>query len=91
MRLRYVALIVICAWAAVYFLHEERPQLTQLKVQNQRLQNELGQMKAQQQTLQKQKQQLNDPSYIEKYATEHQNLVMPGQVPFDLQQSGHTG
>lgn len=91
MRLRYVALIAVFGWASMYFLHEERPQLTQLQAQNQRLKTELGQMKTRQQALQKQKQQLSDPSYIEKYATEHQNLVMPGQVPFDLQQGGHTG
>jgi len=35
--------------------------------------------------LETEKQQLNNPAYIEKYATEHQNLVMPNTVPFDLQ------
>jgi|SRR5579875_929236 len=91
MRVRYLAMIVICGWAAVYFLHAERPQLKQLQAQNVELQNQLHRIQTQQQTLQKEKQQLNDPSYIEKYATEHQNLVMPNQVPFDLQPNGHKG
>lgn len=91
LRLRFAALVIICGWAAVYFLHVERPQLAKLQIQNQKLQTQLIQLKTQQKNLQKEKQQLNNPSYIEKYATEHQNLVMPNQVPFDLQHSGQTG
>lgn len=87
LRLRYLALVIICGWAAFDFLHTERPQLSQLQTQNRQLSAQLGHMRAEQQSLEKQKQQLNSPSYIEKYATEHQNLVMPNQVPFDLQHS----
>lgn len=78
-------MIVICGWAAMYFWHAERPQLRQLAAQNAKLERQLTTLQAQQKMLQTEKQQLNNPAYIEKYATEHQDLVMPGTVPFDLQ------
>ncbi|WP_067850121.1 FtsB family cell division protein [Alicyclobacillus mali (ex Roth et al. 2021)] len=84
-RIRYVAALVICAWAFFYFWHAERPQLRQLAAENAKLERQLTSLQAEQRTLQTQKQQLNNPAYIEKYATEHQNLVMPNTVPFDLQ------
>ncbi|WP_206831472.1 FtsB family cell division protein [Alicyclobacillus fructus] len=88
-RIRYVAALAICAWAFFYYWHAERPQLRQLAAQNAKLERQLGALQAEQRTLQTQKQQLNNPAYIEKYATEHQNLVMPNTVPFDLQSSNH--
>ncbi|MDI9260792.1 FtsB family cell division protein [Alicyclobacillus sendaiensis] len=84
-RIRYVAALAICAWAFFYFWHAERPQLRQLAAENAKLERQLTSLQAQERALQTEKQQLNNPAYIEKYATEHQNLVMPNTVPFDLQ------
>ncbi|WAH37340.1 septum formation initiator family protein [Alicyclobacillus dauci] len=91
LRVRYLALVIICGWAALYYLHTERPQLMKLQLQHQQLQSQLSQMKAQQQSLEQEKQQLNDPSYIEKYASKHDGMSAPGQIPFDLQQGSPQG
>lgn len=91
LRLRFLALIVICSWAAYDYLHSERPQLSSLQTQHRQLESKLSKLQTQQQSLQKEKQQLNTKAYIEKYATEHTNLVMPNQLPFDLQKNGQHG
>lgn len=90
-RLRYLAVIVICAWAAYDYMHVERPQIIELQVQHKQLESQLTSLKNQQQSLQKEKQQLNSKSFIEKYATEHNDLVMPNQIPFNLQKGGQNG
>lgn len=91
LRMRYVALIVICGWAAFYYLHTQRPQLVKLQVQHQQLQSQLHQLQTQHKALEQEKQQLNSNSYIMKYATEHLGLTLPDQVPFDLQKPGQHG
>ncbi|EPZ53186.1 FtsB family cell division protein [Alicyclobacillus acidoterrestris] len=90
-RLRYLALVVICGWSVFHYLHTERPQLAKLQAQHQQYASQLSKLKAQNESLRQQEQQLNSDAYIEKYSAQNFGLTMPGQVPFDLQNSSHHG
>jgi cell division protein FtsB len=83
-KLRYLGLAFVVLWAAYEFWHVQAPELAHLNQQNAQLQNQLSTLQHQQTTLNKQVQELQSDTYIAKYATNHYNLILPGQVPFDL-------
>ncbi|MDP9729760.1 FtsB family cell division protein [Alicyclobacillus tolerans] len=89
LRLRYVALCVVFAYAVIHYETVQRPILQQLEVQHQQLNNQLSQLKTQNTYLKNRVQQLNNPSFIEKYATDHFGLIVPGQIPFTVANSQH--
>src|SRR5579875_3394926 len=83
-KLRYVILALICGWALYEYRYVQAPQLTTLRTQHEQLQSQLSSLQQQQSALKSQIQELQSNAFIEKYATEHYNLILPGQVPFDL-------
>lgn len=83
-KLRYVAVAVLLSIAAYHYFTVQRVQLAQLNQKQEKLHTELVQLQAQHSKLSKEQQQLNDKSYIARYAAEHYHLILPGQIPFDL-------
>jgi cell division protein FtsB len=84
LRLRYVLLVVVCGWAGIHYFTVQYPEWKALEVQNVQLNHQLSQLNQQQTELHQQVQQLNSKAYIEKYATEHFDLILPGQVSFNM-------
>ncbi|CAM3963108.1 FtsB family cell division protein [Alicyclobacillus pomorum] len=83
-RLRYIALLAVCGWATYYYWHVQYPQLKMLSMKQAQLQQSLNAAAKQHAELVKQSNQLQDDSYIARYASEHYNLILPGQVAFDV-------
>lgn len=83
-KLRYVAVAVVCGWAAFHYVTFQRPMLQNLEMQHAELASKLTQLKVVHQDLQKQVVELHSKQFIENYAASHMNLVMPGQVPFTI-------
>ncbi len=84
LKLRYVALVIVIGWVAYEFFHVQAPELNRLRKQNAQLQSQLSDLEKQKSDLQNQIQNLQSDKYIEKYATTHFGLILPGQVPFDM-------
>jgi cell division protein FtsB len=83
-KLRYLGVALVAGWAAYEFWHVQAPQLADLNQQHAQLQSQLSELERQQNTLNNQVHELQSDAYIAKYATSHYNLILPGQVPFDL-------
>lgn|GEM_PF-3046092 len=83
-KLRYVAVIVLCSIAAYHYWAVQRVQLQQLDQQQSRLQTQISSLQQQNTALTKEQKQLNDDTYIARYASEHYHLILPGQVAFNL-------
>lgn len=84
MKLRYVAVIAVCGWALYHYWHTQQPQLAALMAKQNQLQSQLNAMEKSKVELTAQSQQLQDKDYIARYASEHDNLILPGQVAFDV-------
>jgi cell division protein FtsB len=84
MRLRYIAVIVVCGWAFYHYLHVQQPQLAQLNAKQTQLQGQLSTLQKQRDQLTKESQQLQNNTFIARYASQHYNLILPGQVAFDV-------
>jgi cell division protein FtsB len=82
LKLRYLAPVVIGGWAAYYYLHTLHPQLLALQQQHQALTQQLTTLRRQHDQLAQEARNLQSDAYVAKYASEHFNLVLPGQVPF---------
>ncbi len=91
MRLRYLLLLASLAFAAYDYLHIQLPQLTQLSSQSRQLERQVAALKQQQAELQARIRQLQDDAFIARYASEHFNLVLPGQVAFTVSQQPVSG
>ncbi|MCF8566312.1 septum formation initiator family protein [Alicyclobacillus tolerans] len=85
LKLRYVAVAVVVGWAGFYYIHTLSPQLTRLEQKQQQLQQQLASMNKQKAQLQQKIQELKSDTYVARYANQHYNLTLPGQVPFDVQ------
>ncbi|QSO50599.1 septum formation initiator family protein [Alicyclobacillus curvatus] len=83
-RLRYVLLAAVFVWAGYHYFTKQLPEYHALKGQETALTKQLQTLQGQHQALQKQEVQLQDPAYIMQYAAQHYNLVVPGQVSFDI-------
>lgn len=87
LKLRYVGLVIVIGWVAYEFFHVQAPELNRLSQQNAQLQNQLSTLQKQKGELQSQIQNLQSDKYVEKYATSHFGLILPGQVSFDMGQT----
>jgi len=83
-RLRYILLAIVCGWVAFHYWTVQRPDLAALNAKHQQLQTQMASLTAKKVQLTQQVQQLNDPAYIAQYASQHYNLILPGQVSFDF-------
>jgi cell division protein FtsB len=83
-KLRYIALLVVCGWATYYYWHVQYPQLKMLSAKQAQLQQSLDAATKQHAALVQQSTQLQDDSYIAQYASQHYNLILPGQIAFDV-------
>jgi cell division protein FtsB len=83
-KLRYIGLALVVLWAAYEFWYVQAPELTLLNQQHAELQSQLTALQHQQHALNGQVLELQSDQYIAKYATSHYNLIVPGQVSFDL-------
>jgi cell division protein FtsB len=84
LKLRYIAVLVVWIWAAYYYWHTQYPQLQALSAKQAELEKQLAAASKQHADLLKQSQQLQDDAYIARYASDHFNLVLPGQVAFNV-------
>ncbi|MDQ0190148.1 septum formation initiator family protein [Alicyclobacillus cycloheptanicus] len=83
-RIRYLAVVVIVAWAAYRLWHVEMPQLRALQHQQQTLQTKLTALQQQQTQLKTQVKEYQSKAFIAQYASQNLHLVLPGQVPFTI-------
>lgn len=83
-RIRYLVVLGVVIWAGYHYLVQQRPQVEAMQVQQRNLTNQLAALKHQHQVLQLQSKQLQDKSYIMQYAARQFNLVLPGQVSFNV-------
>lgn len=81
-RLRYVAVLAVVIWGAYQYFHVQRVEYQALRSKEEALQAQLQAMQEQQTDLEQQAQELQNDDYIARYASQHFNLVMPGQVSF---------
>jgi cell division protein FtsB len=81
-RLRYVAVLIVVIWGAYQYFHVQRAEYQALKSREAALQAQLQAMQEKQKDLEQQAQELQSDDYIARYASQHFNLVMPGQVSF---------
>ncbi|MCL6548715.1 MAG: hypothetical protein K6T30_07375 [Alicyclobacillus sp.] len=84
-KLRYIALAVVCGWAFYYYDQVQRPQLAHLLSQQQRLEAELHSATVQQAELRQKVQEFQNDDFIARYASQRFNLILPGQVSFNIQ------
>jgi cell division protein FtsB len=84
LKLRYVAVLAVWIWAAYHYWHTQYPQLQALSAKQADLEKQLAEASKQHDELLKQSQQLQDDAYIARYAADHYNLVLPGQVAFNV-------
>lgn len=84
LKLRYITVLCVCVWAVYFYWHTQYPQLQQLSAKQANLQQELSAANKQQTDLIQKSKQLQDDHYIARYASEHYNLILPGQVAFDM-------
>jgi len=83
-KLRYLTVLVLCGIAAYHYWTVQKVELTELNQEQQHLQTQVINLKAQRSELAKEQKQLNDKAYIERYASEHYHLILPGQVAFNI-------
>jgi len=74
----------VLGWAVFYYWHTQYPQLSKLQNQENQLQQQVVTMQKQHDELVRQIQEFQNNAYVARYASEHFNLVLPGQVPFDV-------
>jgi len=85
LKLRYLLVGGVLGWAAFYYWHTQYPQLSKLQDQQNHLELQVATMQKQHDELVRQIQEFQNDAYVARYASEHFNLVLPGQVPFDVQ------
>jgi cell division protein FtsB len=86
LKLRYLAVFAVCGWALYHYWHVQQPQLATLNAKQNTLTQQMAAMEKQRDELTKQAQQLQNKDYIARYASQHYNLILPGQVSFDVKQ-----
>lgn len=85
LKLRYVLTLGVLGWAGFYYWHTQYPELSRLQHQQQQLQSQVATMNQKHDELFRQVQEFQTNTYIARYASQHFNLVLPGQVPFNVQ------
>ncbi|MBX5437520.1 MAG: septum formation initiator family protein [Alicyclobacillaceae bacterium] len=82
---RYVFLALVCAWACYHYTHVQRPQLQALRTQEQQLEQRLRAATREQAKLRQQVEEFQNDQFIARYASEHYNLIGPGEVSFSVE------
>lgn len=82
-KLRYVVLVALVGWGVYHYWFVQRPTLAALTHKQSQLQTSVAQLDKKQQKLVQQRQLLNDPNYLERYASRW-GYTKKGQVPFDV-------
>lgn len=83
-RIRYVFVVAVLVWAAYHYFMTQLPQYQALQHQQATLTKQLRGLQTEHQQLQTQQAQLQDKSYVLQYAAKKYNLIMPGQVAFNV-------
>jgi cell division protein FtsB len=83
-RIRYVAVLGVFGWAVFHYWYVQSPQLAQLTLKQKHMESQLHTMNQQAQNLKTQINELNSNSFILGYASRHYNVILPGQVAFDV-------
>lgn len=83
-KLRYVVLLIVLAWAGYHYWSVQRPELLSLESQQSALKSQIATLQQKHTLLTHQVSELNSNRFIENYAANHFNLILPGQVPFDF-------
>jgi len=81
---RYLAVLLVGGWALYYHFHLQSPQLQALQSKAASLQGQLAEAEKEHARLVKQAQEFQNDDFIARYASERYNLILPGQVAFDV-------
>jgi hypothetical protein len=84
-KLRYVAVLAVFVWAIYYYWHVQHRELVALSVKSSQLQAQLVAAQSEHAHLQSLADEFQNKVYIERYATQHFNLILPNQVAFTVQ------
>ena len=84
-KIRYLAVLAVLVWATYYYWHVQHQQLMELTAKADTLQAQLATATRQHNTLVNESQEFRNKTYLERYATQHFNLILPNQVTFTLQ------
>lgn len=84
-KVRYFAVLAVLVWATYYYWHVQHQQLMMLTAKAHALQTQLATATKQHTTLVDESKEFQNKVYLERYATEHFNLILPNQVTFTLQ------
>lgn len=84
-RIRYLAVLAVSLWAMYFYWHVQHHQLALLSDKSNSLQAQLVTEQKQHQKLQNMVNEFQNSAYIERYAAEHFNLILPNQVSFTVQ------
>lgn len=88
-KLRYVAVGVVLVWGCYHYLHVQHAQYVALQRQAQQLTAKLQSEQSKSQELAREVKEFNDNDFIARYASQHLDLIEPGQVPFVVNQQQH--
>lgn len=84
-KIRYLAVLAVLVWAMYFYWHVQRTQLMALSDKENLLKAELAASQKQHSNLVNLSREFQDPAYIQRYAAEHFNLILPNQVAFTVQ------
>lgn len=83
-KVRYLVVLAILVYAAIYLWHSEVPQLQALEQQQHTLSTQLAALQQQQTNLKRQVAEYHNKSFLEAYASRHLHLVLPGEKLFTV-------
>lgn len=84
LRLRYFAVLMVLVWAGYFYIHVQHRQLAELSAKEMSLQSQLAASQRAHAKLVSMARQFQDPTFIQRYAAEHFNLILPNQVAFTV-------
>lgn len=82
-RIRYLLVAGVVVWAGIHYAHQ-RASLFALQTKQASLTHQLTALQSQHDKLMTQSKEFQDKNFIISYAEKEFNLVLPGQVSFDI-------
>lgn len=84
-KIRYIAVLVMMVWAIYFYWNVQHRQLVALTDKANALKVQLAASQKEHSRLVNMANEFQNPTYIQRYAAEHFNLILPNQVAFTVQ------
>jgi cell division protein FtsB len=84
LRLRYLVVFAVFGWAIYHYAFVQYPEWRSLMQTHATLTTQIETLQTEQHMLKNQIADLHSNTYIVGYAAKHFNLILPGQVPFNM-------